>query len=129
MNNLWIRRVKKSLIEGRTTNYWIKIRRKATHFDVLIGKKGEKAHIHFGLNPDHTYKFIADRGKVKGTKSEILKQDGSRELIAEKIFNKKGEPQLILKITLKLQMKEGQLHTYIDHVQLSERRFTPKNVK
>ena len=120
--NLWLKK-KVNSIEGRTTNYWIKIRRKSGYFDILIGKQGEDPHIHYGLNPDHTYKFLQHRGKVKGVKTEILKQDGNRELVDERIFSKLGEPQLVVKIRLNMKMKEGKIYTYIEGITLSEKRI------
>jgi len=123
--NLWFKRKNKNTIEGRTTNYWIKVRRKAKHgyFDVLIGKKGEKAHIHYGLNPDYTYRFLEDRGKVKRVKREKIDQKGKNTLIDEQTFNKKGEPSLIVKIRFNSQIKNGQIHTYIEGIALLEKGY------
>ena len=49
--------------------------------DVLIGKKGEEAHIHFGLNTDTSHKFVQDRGKVKNIIRERIMLNGEKVLI------------------------------------------------
>ena len=124
--NLWLKRKNQNTIEGRTENYWIKIRRTKGYFDVLIGKKGEKAHIHYGLKPDYTYQFLEDRGKVKRVTQEKIKSEQERELIEKRVFNQKGEPQLIVQFRFNSRLENGNIHTYITGITLSERKYIKK---
>jgi len=130
--NIYLKKTKKNIIKGRTKNYWITIRRKAGegYFDVLIGKKGEDSHIHYGLYGNYTYKFLEDRGKVKRVTRERIKKNKEKELIDERVFSKKGEPQLIVKFRFNSRMKEGEIYTYIVGITLSERKIiSVKKVK
>ena len=124
--NIWLKKTNKNVINGRTKNYWIKIRRKSDkgYFDILIGKKGEQAHIHYGLKPDCGYKFLEDRGKVKRVIREKINKSQEKKLIDERVFNQKGEPQLIVKFRLHSRIKEGQVYTYIEGITLSERKIS-----
>ncbi|MBU0907177.1 MAG: hypothetical protein KKD18_01400 [Nanoarchaeota archaeon] len=110
-------------IEGRTKNYWIKLRRDKDYFDVLAGKRGKEPHIHFGINPDFSYKFIEPRGKAKKITRERTKQDRKKELVYEREFGIKGEPQFIVQFRFNSHIKDGNLHTYLEGLKLIEKRF------
>ena len=113
---------KKNKIEGRTKHYWIKLRREKGYFDVLIGKRGKEPHIHFGINPDFSHKFIKPRGKAKRLIQEVTKSDGSKKLVYEKDFGIKGDPQFIVKFRFNTRIKGGNLYTYLEGLKLMERR-------
>lgn len=115
--------IKKNKIEGKTANYWINLRRDKGYFDVLVGKKGKEPHIHFGINPDFSYKFIEPRGKAKRIIREKIKPDGNKELIYEKDFGVKGEPRFIVQFRFNSHIKDGNLHTYLEGLKLMEKKI------
>ena len=120
-NNLYLKR-KKNNIEGRTENYWIKLRRDRGYFDVLIGKRGEEPHIHFGINPDFSHKFVEPRGKAKKVTQEVTKPNGNKELVYEQNFGIEGEAQFIVKFRFNSYIKDENLHIYLEGLRLMERK-------
>ena len=82
----WLKVRNINLIKGRTPNFWVEIRNKKIYYDVLIGKKGKEAHIHYGINPDFTLTFLEDRDMVKKIKQELIKSDGEVISVEDKIF-------------------------------------------
>ena len=121
--DLWIKRKSKNTIEGRTKHYWIKVRRKKGYFDILIGKKGEEPHIHDALYPNYEHKFLADRGKLKSVRREVIKKNKEAEIIEERTFGNRGEPRLIVKFRFNSRDKEGLLSTYLRGITLTEKRM------
>ena len=71
------------MVEGRTNNYWINIRKKEDCLDVIIGKKYQPIHIHLGINHDMSIKFIEDRGIVKSIIRESNLSNGQNLLTKE----------------------------------------------
>ncbi|MBI5803211.1 hypothetical protein HY448_00815 [Candidatus Pacearchaeota archaeon] len=85
--NTWLKVRNINKIEGRTKNFWVKIKNKKTHYDVLIGKKGKEAHIHYGINPNLTITFLEDRKGVQNIKHELIKPDGEAISMEDKTFS------------------------------------------
>jgi len=83
----WLKVRNINKIEGRTKNFWVKIKNKKTYYDVLIGKKDKKAHIHYGINPDFTITFLEDRKGVQNIKHELIKPDGEIISMEDKTFS------------------------------------------
>ena len=118
---IWLERVKKSVVEGRTKNFWIKVKRKKDFFDVLIGKKNGKPHVHFGINPDASTKFIQDRGKVRTIKREHISLDGKKVLLEEqKFFDEEAELSVSFDYKIRKIVKNG-FYTSIEKITISER--------
>jgi hypothetical protein len=123
---IYLKRVNKNVVRGRTKNYWIEVRKKKDYFDVLIGEKGEKAHIHFGINPDTTTKFIEDRGKIMRMRKEKIGLDGGKVLLNEqKFFNK--EPNLPANLLISFDYKikkigKNKIYTAFEKITISERK-------
>ena len=65
----------------------MKIRNKKTYYDILIGKKGKEAHIHYGINPDLTITFLEDRKGVQNIKHELIKPEGEIITMEDKTFS------------------------------------------
>ena len=83
----WLKVSNINKIEGRTKNFWIKIKNKKTYYDILIGKKGKEAHIHYGINPDLTITFLEDRKGVQNIRHELIEQNGDMILMEDKTFS------------------------------------------
>lgn len=85
--NTWLKVRNINWPEGRTKNFWVKIKNKKTYYDVLIGKKGKEAHIHYGINPDLTITFLEDRKGVQNIKHELIKPEGEIITMEDKTFS------------------------------------------
>jgi len=121
-SEVWLGRTKKNVVEGRTENYWIKVKKKNGFVDVLIGKKGEEAHIHFGLNPDTSHKFIQDRGKVKNIRRDRIMLNGEKVLIDELKFSDK-ESDFIIDFNYRLtKIDEKSYKSDIEKIIITERK-------
>ena len=83
----WLKVRNINKIEGRTKNFWVKIKNKKTYCDVLIGKKGREARIHYGINPDLTITFLEDRKGVQNIKHELIKPGGETIVMEDKTFS------------------------------------------
>lgn len=83
----WLKVRNINKIEGRTKNFWVNIKNKKTYYDILIGRKGKEAHIHYGINPDLTIHFLEDRKGVQNIKHELIKPDGKVILMEDKTFS------------------------------------------
>ena len=83
----WLKVRNINKIEGRTKNFWVKIKNKKTYYDVLIGKKDKEAHIHYGINSDLTITFLEDRKGVQNIRHELIKPDGEVIEMEDKTFS------------------------------------------
>lgn len=87
----WLKVSNINLIKGRTKNFWVEIRNKKTYYDILIGKKGKKAHIHYGINPDFTLTFLQDRNMVQNIRQKLITEKGEVIEVEDKIFPNMSE--------------------------------------
>lgn len=106
-----------------TLNAWTKVRivkdkkREGYYVDVLMGSKGNKPHVHMGINGDGSYRFILPRNSLNSISQRA--EDSNLGLIGDETINitpEKGPNSFTFKIivneptrTIKVLFEEANL--------------------
>jgi hypothetical protein len=115
----WLKVHNNSKIEGRSKNFWMEIKNKGTYYDVLIGRKDKKEHIHYGINPDLTITFLEDRTGVQNIRHELIHQNGEVKVMEDKTFpNMSKEMNLSYKRICRSDGKN--VYLYLTEIKLTE---------
>lgn len=99
MNDFWIDPDTKEEVRCPDNEYWAKLRVKEEdeeqYIDILMGKRGEKSHMHMGINLNQTLEFNEERGlqgsisrKVESEKHGLVSKE--MEVIDKDIFENSG---------------------------------------
>jgi len=109
----------------KSENFWVQIQIKidnkhGEYLDILMGKKGRKAHIHQGIKADETILFFEHRNLVNSVKRKMENIETGEVIEKSKIFIKPDENLEMARLKLVKRHDPKTQTIYLEEIHLIE---------